>query len=99
MAFLTSSPCSSIRRRIYDSASQENTSATNFSYPTIHLPREEYAMVMHELATNLTKEEHSYPIAVKHIRNYTYRVEILGFGNYRIIGKWKIPTRRRNKRK
>lgn len=63
--------------------------------PTIFLHPEEYKMVMSELATNLTKEEHSQPTAVRHIRNYTYRVEIISFGHYRVIGKWKIRAKRR----
>ena len=70
-----------------------------FSYPTVQLPEKEYAMVMHELATNLTKEEHSFPTAIRHIRNYTYRVQILSFGNYRVIGKYRIKAMKRKKRR
>ena len=68
-------------------------------YPTILLSKSEYAMVMHELATNLTKEEHSYPIAIRHIRNYTYKIHVISFGNYRVIGKWEIRPRKRGKKK
>ena len=41
-------------------------------YPTIYLPKREYAMVMHELATNLTDEEYKMPVVTKNIRNYAY---------------------------
>ena len=89
---------------IYSNDSQlsqvsHNSTQDNFynDFPTVKLSREEYAMVMHELATNLTKEEHSVPIAIKHIRNYTYRVHIISFGHYRVIGKWIIRAKKRKR--
>ncbi len=70
----------------------------NFSeYPTVFLPLSEYKMVMSELATNLTEEEHQLPIVKKHIRNHTYRIVVRRFGDYRIIGKTKIKSRKRGK--
>ena len=56
----------------------------------VRLPPKEYAKVMHELNTNLTKEELSEGITVRHIGDYTYYVEIDGFNDYRIIGKDEI---------
>lgn len=90
--------------KIYNSDGEDLNSFDNekdslFSYPTVRLPEKEYAMVMHELATNLTKEEHSFPTAIRHIRNNTYKVQILSFGNYRIIGKSPIKSRQRKRRK
>ena len=49
---------------------------------------------MSELATNLTEEEHKQPILKKHIRNHTYRIIVRGFGDYRIIGKTTINSKR-----
>ena len=91
-------------KRIYNSDggnlnSFDDEDDSLFSYPTVRLPEKEYAMVMHELATNLTKEEHSFPTAIRHIRNYTYRVQILSFGNYRVIGKSPIKSKRRRREK
>ena len=80
---------------VYDG---ENTEDAFSDYPTVWLPKKEYAMVMSELATNLTKEEHSKSTAERSIGNYTYRVVIIGFGNYRVIGKFKIKKTRRKKR-
>lgn len=56
----------------------------------VRLLPKEYAKVMHELNTNLTKEELSEGITVRHIGDYTYYVEIDGFNDYRIIGKDEI---------
>lgn len=55
--------------------------------PTVRLPKDEYAQVMSELNTNLTKEQLSQPIVMKAIGNYLYTVEVYGFDDYRIIGK------------
>ena len=57
----------------------------------VRLPPKEYAKVMHELNTNLTKEERNKKHLVKHIGDYTYYVEIDGFNDYRIVGRKKIP--------
>ncbi len=59
-------------------------------FPTIKLPRDEYAHVMSEIATNITQRQQRMKIFNKAIGNYIYRVENKGFGNYRIIGKRKI---------
>ena len=62
--------------------------------PTIRLSKKEYAMVMHEIATNMPRKDYSKQAVVRHIRNHSYFVEILGFGEYRVIGKWLIKPRR-----
>ena len=56
-------------------------------YDTIILPKKEYAHVMSELNTNLTKEQLKQKIVSKPIGDYIYTVEVIEFGNYRIIGK------------
>lgn len=58
--------------------------------PTLLLPKNEYAHVMSELNTNLTKEQLKQPVVLKAIGNYIYTVEINGFDDYRIIGKREI---------
>ena len=55
--------------------------------PTVRLPKDEYAQVMSELNTNLTKEQLKQPIIYKPIGDYVYTVEVHGFDDYRIIGK------------
>lgn len=79
---------------VYDS---ENIEDDFSDYPTVWLSKKEYAMVMSELATNLTDEEHKMPVVTKYIRNYAYRVVVRGFGNYRVIGKYEIKPRKRRK--
>ena len=59
-------------------------------FPTIILPKDEYAHVMSEIATNLTEEQRKQPVFRKAIGNYYYSVENNGFGNYRIIRKESI---------
>lgn len=87
-------------REILDAQKQrepksETSAKVDYSdIPTVKLPRAEYAMVMHELATNLTDEEHNQRILTRSIRNYTYVVLNNGFGNYRIIKKKAIKPRR-----
>ncbi len=56
-------------------------------FETIFLPKNEYAHVMSEIATNITKEQLKKKVFSKHIGNYIYTVENKGFGNYRIIDK------------
>jgi predicted transcriptional regulator YdeE len=56
-------------------------------FATIILPREEYAHVMSEIATNLTETQASKKVFTKAIGDYKYTVENNGFGNYRVIGK------------
>ena len=57
------------------------------SLKTIILPKQEYAHVMSELATNMSKAQRQQPIVKKAIGDYIYTVENNGFGDYRIIGK------------
>jgi hypothetical protein len=54
---------------------------------TIQLPKEEYAMVVSELNTNLTKEERKKKFLYKAIGNNVYFFENLGFNEYRFIRK------------
>ena len=56
-------------------------------FPTIFLPKQEYAHVMSEIATNITKEQSQKSVFEKAIGNYVYTVENNGFGDYRIIDK------------
>lgn len=59
-------------------------------FETIILPKQEYAHVMSELNTNLSKEQRRQSVVSKAIGNYVYIVENNGFNNYRIIGKYFI---------
>ena len=59
-------------------------------FPTIILPKSEYAHVMSELATNITPEQRSKKVFRKAIGNYYYTVENNGSGDYRIIGKERL---------
>lgn len=61
-------------------------------HKTVNLPKEEYAQVMHELNTNLTKEQRNKKQLSKPIGDYIYHFENNGFDNYRIIRKSKIDT-------
>lgn len=56
-------------------------------FPTVFLPKQEYAHVMSEIATNITKEQSQKSVFEKAIGNYIYTVENNGFGNCRIIDK------------
>lgn len=56
-------------------------------FPTIILPKKEYAHVMSEIASNITDVQKSKKVFRKPIGNYIYTVENNGFGQYRIIGK------------
>lgn len=56
----------------------------------IRIPKSEYAMVMHELNTNLTAEDKRHAKIFKPIRNHCYTVLNLGYGEYRIIGRTPI---------
>jgi len=56
----------------------------------IRLPKAEYAMVMEELNTNLTKEELKREFVTKPILNHVYTVRINEFGDYTVIKKAKI---------
>ena len=59
-------------------------------YPTVILPKREYAHVMSELATHLNDEQRRQPVVKKAIGRYIYTVENRGFGDYRIIKKTAI---------
>ena len=60
------------------------------NFETIILPKQEYAHVMSELNTNLSKEQRQQPVVSKAIGKYVYVVENNGFDEYRIIGKFPI---------
>lgn len=53
----------------------------------VQLPKEEYAQVMHELNTNLSKDERKMKKITKAIGNYLYTVENHGFNDYKITKK------------
>lgn len=59
-------------------------------FPTVILERQEYAHVMSEIATNITKEQANKRVFSKPIGRYIYTVENKGFGNYRVIKKVEI---------
>lgn len=59
-------------------------------FETVVLPKKEYAHIMSEIATNLTKEQSKKRVFSKAIGDYIYTVENKGFGNYRVIKKIKI---------
>ena len=61
-------------------------------FPTVILPKQEYAHVMSEIATNLTSEQSKESVFTKAIGNNIYTVENNGFGDYRIIGKKAIKS-------
>ncbi len=56
----------------------------------IQLPKDEYAQVIHELNTNLTKEERKKKQITKCIGNCFYTILNNGFNEYKIIGKQNI---------
>lgn len=55
--------------------------------PVASLSKEEYGQIMHELNTNLTKEQRKKKIIKKAIGNYYYTVKNNGFNEYIIIEK------------
>lgn len=59
-------------------------------FETVILPKKEYAHVMSEISTNLTKEQASKKVFSRAIGDYIYTVENNGFGEYRVIKKIKI---------
>ena len=65
------------------------------SIKTIILPKQEYAHIMSEFATNMSKEQRQQPIVSKAIGDYIYTIENNGFGNYRVIGKVPIGDGRK----
>lgn len=56
----------------------------------VKLSKREYAMVIHELNTNLSKEERKQKNLYKCIGNYLYTVKNNGFNNYQVLGKVEI---------
>lgn len=56
----------------------------------VKLPKEEYAQVMHELNTNLTKEQRKKKTITKAIGNHIYKIENHGFNDYKITSKKEI---------
>ena len=59
---------------------------------TVYLPKDEYAHVMSEIATNLTKEQAQKKVFNKAIGDYIYAIENNGFGEFRIVGKRRIEN-------
>lgn len=53
----------------------------------VKLPVQEYALVMHELNTNLPFNQRKNTIVYKAIGNYVYTVKVSGFNDYTIIDK------------
>ena len=56
----------------------------------LELPKEEYSKIMHELNTNLTKEERKKKQVSRPIGNYIYTVINKGFNEYIITDKRNI---------
>ena len=63
-----------------------------YNYEPIVLPSGEYAYVISEINTNLTKEERKKSILVKPIGDYYYTFINKGFNDYIIIGKSRIEN-------
>lgn len=61
-------------------------------FPTVFLPKQEYAHVMSEIATHLTPKRDAEQVFRQAIGKYVYTVENNGFGNYRVIGKELIDS-------
>ena len=59
-------------------------------YPTVELPKNEYAHIMSEIATKITEEQKGKKVFRKAIGNKIYTLENNGFGHYRVIGVKKI---------
>lgn len=66
------------------------------SRKTIQLNRREYAHVMSELATNITKEQKTYPTITKAIGKYVYVFENNFDDTYRVVGKKRLPDAVKN---
>ena len=58
----------------------------------IQLPKDEYARVMSELNTNLSKEERKRKHLIRFIGNNVYHIQNNGFNKYKIIDKYEIDT-------
>ena len=53
----------------------------------VQLPKAEYAQVIHELNTNLTKDERKMKHITRFIGDYVYHIQNNGFNEYKITGK------------
>ncbi len=58
----------------------------------IHLPKEEYGLVVHNLNNNLSKDERKEKVIIKNINNHRYTVVNKGFNEYKIIRKEPIDN-------
>ncbi len=67
--------------------SMQHFAKKSTDYPTIILPKDEYAHVMSEIATHISEKQLKSKVFKKAIGNYYYTVENNGFGNFRIIGR------------
>lgn len=56
----------------------------------VQLPKDEYAKVIHELNSNLSKEERKKKHIVRFIGNNVYHIQNNGFNKHKIIGKQDI---------
>lgn len=56
----------------------------------IKLSKKEYAMVMSEISTNITKEQRKMPYFAKCIGNHCYFIRNNGFGYYIILSRRKL---------
>lgn len=56
----------------------------------IKLSKKEFAIVMHELNTNMPKADRKRKFLWKAIGDYVYMIQNFGFNNYAILGKMKI---------
>lgn len=61
-------------------------------FKTVRLPKNEYAMVVHELNTHMSAEERGRKVVTKAIGDYLYTFENNGFDNYRIFSKKPIDS-------
>ena len=82
------------REKIYSSQKQAKFKLDNQlfarkpeQFKTIRLPKKEYAMVMSEINTNITKEQFDSGLFQKAIGDYVYTVRVIDIGEYEIVGK------------
>ena len=61
-----------------------------YTNKVVKLSKREYAIVIHELNTNLSKDERKQKVLYKCIGSYLYTVKNNGFNNYQILGKIEI---------
>lgn len=84
--------------RLVDKSAKSDTIKIDMQYfakkssdfPTVQLPKNEYAHVMSEIATHISEEQKTKTVIKKAIGNYMYTIENNGFGNYRIIKRKKL---------